>query len=290
MFVCFATDLHGRVNLYEQLIELACETEPDLIIFGGDMLPDGEMQSPARAQVQFVTEWLGKWLRGLRRRLPACRVATVFGNHDWACSVDATEKLEAEGLLTVLRPDRPARFGDWQMVGYSYSPPSPFWAKDFERLDRPDDRTPLADGARWNPDTQTVVKAGPEYFSSQTSIQEDLAEIPLLDGPWILVAHAPPFSSGLDLLITGEAVGSRAVREFIEQRQPTVSLHGHLHDSPRKSGRFYRHIGKTVAINPGQGTEALAAVTFDPADVMTTMIALGIRLPGTQPLGVRALA
>jgi Icc-related predicted phosphoesterase len=282
MIVCFATDLHGRVNLYDQLAGLACKTNTDLIIFGGDMLPDGEMELPCRAQLLFVTDWLADWLRRLRRQRPACRVATVFGNHDWACSAHATENLEAEGLLTILRPDRPVSVGQWQVAGYSYAPPSPFWSKDFERLDRPGDRTPLADGARWDPVTQTVLKAGPEYFSAQPSIQDDLAEIPHINGPWMFVAHAPPFGLGLDLLITGEAVGSHAVREFIERRQPPISLHGHLHDSPYKSGRFYRRIGKTVAINPGQGIETLAAVTFDPADAIGTMTAHGIRLPGSE--------
>jgi Icc-related predicted phosphoesterase len=74
--------------------------------------------------------------------------------------------------------------------------------------------------------------------------------------------HVPPFGSTLDegpliekdtLKVTtgiGQAVtvpvGSTAVREFIEELQPVVSLHGHIHES-RAIGR----IGHTVAINPG---------------------------------------
>jgi len=282
MTICFATDLHGRVNLYEQLADLVYRSGAGLVVFGGDMLPDGDMRTPGKAQVQFI-DWLAGWIERLHRRLPVCRVATVFGNHDWSCSARAAERLETQGLLTVLRHDQVIRIGGWQFVGYSYSPPSPFWGKDFERLDRPGDQSPLAEGARWDPQTQSVVKAGPSYFTAQPSIEEDLAHVPPLDGPWILVAHAPPFDSGLDLLISGEAVGSHAVRAFIEQRQPSISLHGHLHDSPLKSGRFYQQIGRTIAVNPGQGTETLAAVTFDPEDPIGTIIGHGIRLPGGPP-------
>ncbi len=279
MIICFATDLHGRVNLFEQLIDVAYCNHADLIVFGGDMLPDGEMGNPCAAQVQFVTQYLAEWIRRLAECRPACRLATVFGNHDWLCSALAIQSLETQALLTVLRPDRPARFGDWHVLGYSYSPPSPFWSRDFERLDRRNDTPPLADGARWDPATESVVKAASDYYASLPTIEEDLSRIPEMTGPWIFVAHAPPYGVGLDLLITGEAVGSHSIRQFIARRQPPISLHGHLHDSPQKSGVITARIGRTVAINPGQGTEILAAITFDPDDVIGTLTAHGIRLP-----------
>ena len=206
-------------------------------------------------------------------------MATVFGNHDWLCSVEAMEELEAEGLLTILRTDRPTDFGGRQFVGYSYSPPSPFFTKDLERLDRPSDEPPVAGGGRWDPVRRRVVEAvTPSYFTSLPTIQEDLAKVPPVDGQWVFVSHSPPFGSELDLLITGQPVGSRSIREFIEQRQPWISLHGHLHDSPYVSGQMCQRIGSTLAINPGQGTQTLAAVTFDPEDPEATLEGHGIRL------------
>jgi uncharacterized protein len=41
-------------------------------------------------------------------------------------------------------------------------------------------------------------------------------------------------------------VGSRAVRQAIEEYQPLLSLHGHIHESPGSV-----RIGRTVAVNPG---------------------------------------
>ncbi len=283
MIICFTTDLHGRVNLYEQADELARRSGADVLILGGDMLPDGEMSNPGPAQTGFVRGWFAEWVRRLSRKLPGCRVATIFGNHDWLCALEAMDRLDAEGLLTVLRPDRPAEFGGWKVLGFSLSPPSPFFTKDLERLDRPGDSPPVAGGGRWDPATQSVVPAlAPDHFTSGPTIQEELANVIPVNGQWILVSHAPPFDSGLDLLITGESVGSRAVREFIEQRRPAISLHGHLHDSPYRSGRFYEQIGETISINPGQGAARLAAVTFDPDDVIGTIQGHGIRLPSSD--------
>lgn len=80
--------------------------------------------------------------------------------------------------------------------------------------------------------------------------------------PLVLCAHSPPFASGLDTapLLDGRlaptvlggiaqsmAVGSRAIREFLEAaRDVSLSLHGHVHEA----GGFAR-IGRTLCLNPG---------------------------------------
>jgi Icc-related predicted phosphoesterase len=71
--------------------------------------------------------------------------------------------------------------------------------------------------------------------------------------------HDPPYDSQLDEAPeldedrrpkyggrSMEPVGSTAVRELIEEHQPPLSLHGHIHESRGKTS-----IGDTVAINPG---------------------------------------
>jgi len=78
--------------------------------------------------------------------------------------------------------------------------------------------------------------------------------------------HVPPYKSGLDESpeldkdlrpkMAGQSlipVGSTAVRKAIEEAQPLLGLHGHIHE-----GRGATRIGKTLCINPGsmyeQGT------------------------------------
>jgi uncharacterized protein len=106
----------------------------------------------------------------------------------------------------------------------------------------------------------------------------------------IAVLHPPPYDSGIDgapkinsdLEIQKEefgqvgtmAVGSHAVREFIEQRQPLVSLHGHVHE-----GRGVVNIGRTVCINPGsEYTEGIlngAIVELAPGRVVSRQLVSG---------------
>jgi len=60
-----------------------------------------------------------------------------------------------------------------------------------------------------------------------------------------------------------EPVGSTAVRELIEEYQPPLSLHGHIHESRGKT-----RIGETIAINPGSvySEGSLQGAVIDLAD------------------------
>jgi Icc-related predicted phosphoesterase len=73
--------------------------------------------------------------------------------------------------------------------------------------------------------------------------------------------HVPPWESSLDTAYEVDeelhyvtkggrpheiATGSPAVRQIIEEAQPLLSLHGHIHES-----KGVTTIGRTVAINPG---------------------------------------
>jgi Icc-related predicted phosphoesterase len=73
--------------------------------------------------------------------------------------------------------------------------------------------------------------------------------------------HVPPYASGLDtaneinpdltLVYKGGqpnpiAVGSHAVRQILDEYQPLLALHGHIHES-----RGATQIGRTLAINTG---------------------------------------
>ncbi len=66
-------------------------------------------------------------------------------------------------------------------------------------------------------------------------------------------------------------IGSRAVRQFIEQRRPLVTLHGHIHESPIVTGSYADRVGDSLCINPGQSHTRLHAVLFDTARPAETL-------------------
>jgi uncharacterized protein len=79
----------------------------------------------------------------------------------------------------------------------------------------------------------------------------------------IFSLHCPPYGTGLDdapqltaemdLRDAGRStvpVGSTAVRKAIEEHQPALSLHGHIHEA-----RGTYRLGRTLCINPGSSYE-----------------------------------
>ena len=60
-------------------------------------------------------------------------------------------------------------------------------------------------------------------------------------------------------------VGSIAIQQFIQERQPLVSLHGHVHESVRLTGFWQEKIGRTPAFSAAHDGPELAIVCFDPA-------------------------
>lgn len=63
----------------------------------------------------------------------------------------------------------------------------------------------------------------------------------------IFVPHSPPKDTRLDRIFLGSHVGSRAVREFIEQNGPEVMICGHIHEA-----RGEDLLGRTKLVNCGQ--------------------------------------
>jgi Icc-related predicted phosphoesterase len=91
-------------------------------------------------------------------------------------------------------------------------------------------------------------------------------------GRLVCMFHGPPHGGSLDRIHGGGHVGSREIRQFLERRQPLLSLHGHIHESPSVSGQYAERIGTTVCVNPGQRMgSSLHAVWFQLDDVEGTL-------------------
>lgn len=63
----------------------------------------------------------------------------------------------------------------------------------------------------------------------------------------VVVFHAPPYGTKLDVIGNKQHVGSKSYREFIEFAQPDIVICGHIHET------FYMEdkIGKTKIFNVG---------------------------------------
>ena len=62
----------------------------------------------------------------------------------------------------------------------------------------------------------------------------------------ILISHNPPYGTKTDTAFSGEHVGSKAIRSFIENTNPKLVACGHIHES-----RAIDSLGASIVVNPG---------------------------------------
>ncbi len=270
----FASDLHGHHRRYEKLFESLRSEPPSALFLGGDLFPSSFRSSSRYPPVDnFVDEYLFPSLRSLKRMLGAAYPAIflILGNDDRRSLEPACFEGEQEGLWTYLH----MRVTTWTgraVAGYSFVPPTPFRLKDWERYDVSRYVDP---GCIAPEDGQRTVQV-PESEIKYATIREDLEILFAEDEHRDLIAlfHSPPYNTALDrAALDGQMidhapldvhVGSIAIREFIVKKKPALTLHGHIHESPRITGKWKERLGETWCLSAAHDGPELALVSFDP--------------------------
>ena len=254
----YTSDLHGDPELYRAAGDAALRTSARAVVLGGDLCPGtpsaSSVQLP-RSQPEFLHNEVGPMIENWKRAHPALRVFAIPGNDDCQTILAALIELEQKGLVENLH-QRTLRMDSYTLVGLSFVPPTPFSIKDFERRESKGEsaREPqIARSVVGTPEGFREVEDFDQYLDALPSIEEELDGLSLDDHParTIAVIHCPPFRTRCDVLFNGQPIGSRALRRWIERHQPLLTLHGHIHESPKMSGAFFDRIGRTLVVNPG---------------------------------------
>ena len=255
MKLIYATDLHGDAHAYELLAWFARNQCADVVILGGDWFA----YSPeAASQRAFADGPFCSFLATLHQA--SIPVLAISGNVDRPAAVMRVQEFERAGHIHILNLQpyllTPPGKEDEAMViiGYPFVPPTPFRLKDHERRDLASDQY----NGPWpilisSPSLDAPVEGPSDYFERLPSIEEDLAAVPETNHPCILVAHTPP-KGVIDLGDNGINTGSQALYAWIQNRQPVLTLHGHIHEAPDRSGHWAECIGSTICVNPGPTT------------------------------------
>jgi Icc-related predicted phosphoesterase len=286
--VFFATDIHGSETCWKKFLNAGKHYEAKAIILGGDMTgkalvpiveegagrwhasllenrrtfesedevkefetsvrqrgyypfrttPDemSELESDENMREElFHKEMLGtveRWMKMADEKLEETGIECfVSPGNDDQFEVD---EIIASAKRVRLAEGRVIEFGDFQMVSTGWANRTPWDTY------REEDEEDLGERLR---KMTSQVTAPPEKT--------------------VYNFHCPPHGSGLDDAPEIDAdmrpkdagrstvpVGSTAVREAIEEGQPALALHGHIHEA-----RGNTRIGRTLCINPGSSYE-----------------------------------
>jgi Icc-related predicted phosphoesterase len=181
-----------------------------------------------RSILETVESWLEVADEKLRDSGKQCVVCP--GNDD----IPEVDAVLAESGTVHVGEGRVVRIGDYELVSTGWSNPTPW---------------------------ETYREEPEERLA--TRIQDMLQKITAPPERVIFNFHCPPYGTPLDeapeltedLDVVGAGrslahVGSTAVREAIDEVQPLMSLHGHIHES-----RATTRLGRTLAVNPGSSYE-----------------------------------
>jgi len=270
-FVC---DLHGRPDRYRKLVERIDDERPMAVFMGGDLLPAVAMPATEVAEHGgFVHQVLAAAFKQLQLRLGADypRVFLILGNDDPRVHETAVQEAGAGGTWEYVHARR-VEWTPWSVYGYAFVPPTPFRLKDWERYDV----SRYVDPGCIHPQDGVLTRPVAESELGFFTIQQGLAALTQNDplDNAVCLFHAPPYRTGLDrAALDGRKidhvpldvhVGSMAIRRFIEERQPRLTLHGHVHESARLTGIWREILGRTVMLSAAHDGGELCLVRFDP--------------------------
>lgn len=181
------------------------------------------------AMEKALLDELRLWVEFADERLSGTEtLAYVIPGNDDPWSIDA---VLAAGTSVVACDESIQQIGPHEMVSFGYSNHTPW---------------------------KTPRELGEEEIYERLKRLVDQLETPRRA---IFNIHVPPYESSLDTAFEVDddlryvmkggrphevPTGSPAVRQLIEETQPLLSLHGHIHES-----KGVTRIGRTVAINPG---------------------------------------
>ena len=269
----FATDLHGHRDRYKKLLDSITRERPNVVFLGGDLLPRSISLTLARRdEPDFLKDFVFPAFTKTRELLLSGYpdIFLILGNDDPRCHEGSFQGASVTGLWHYAHRQKFTTC-NFPVYGYACVPPTPFLLKDWECYDVsryvPPGSVSPEEGRRSVPVDESRVK--------WMTIQRELADLvgkEALDRA-IFLFHTPPYDTPLDrAALDGKTyehvaldvhVGSIAVRRFIEERQPLLTLHGHVHESTRLTEEWKIRLGRTVCINGAHDGPELALVRFD---------------------------
>jgi len=259
----YVTDLHGVEWKYEALLQYALAHGYGTIVNGGDLFPAIDAQEPfvRGAFTRFAEDCQGHGVRFL----------LMPGNDDLAVFDPLIEKICRKYPLVENIAGKKTVLGPLEMIGMNLVCDFPFRLKEKCRRDTSDFVFPVQHG----PGMLSCRKNGsvvfrtipdwPAYAMSLPTIREELLKLPEPQNPGsaVYIVHDPPAGIGLDVCDGNRAVGSKALAEFLADREPLACLSGHIHESPDVSGVWMGKIGGTTCVQPGQRKRSLVLVEVE---------------------------
>jgi Icc-related predicted phosphoesterase len=281
----YASDLHGAVRCWRKFLGAGRFYKADALVMGGDLAGKAIVPIELAGDGQFSAEFLGERHSGNKpSELDELENAVRYnGFYPYAAQAPELERYRSDTAardelferLMVEEARRWMELADERIAEngipvYVVAGNDDPWALDevlggAERVISSEDKVVMVG----EHEMISCSFANPTPWNSPRELSEDdlyarlkqLAAAVTAPERAIFNLHVPPYDTTLDkaALVNDDLtyvthggepvegpVGSLAVRQIIEEYQPMLALHGHIHES-----RGVTRLGRTLCINPG---------------------------------------
>jgi Icc-related predicted phosphoesterase len=309
-----ASDIHGSEKCFRKFLNAPKVYGADIIMLGGDITGKVLVPIVEQENGQYNTEYMGivTELKSKDELEKVIKHVSDAGGYPYLCTKNEFDKLKTDKayLDTIFKKLIIQRVETWIRIAEEKLKDSGVEVyimpgnDDYLEIDDVLNRSSFI----INPDGRVVeIKGGYEMISSGYAnitpwkaprdipdeelekILEAMASQLRRPSSSIFSLHAPPYNTPIDLapqldntfkpvIAGGEIVmshvGSKAVRKVIEEYQPLLGLHGHIHES-----KGVVRIGKTLCINAGSdylaGNLQGALITIEDDKVKSYILTAG---------------
>jgi Icc-related predicted phosphoesterase len=232
-------------------------------------------QSVYEAYIDFIDGFLAPQFLELKDLLGSSypEIFFILGNDDGKFIEPSLKQWDEKGIWNYIHFKK-IPFGDYFVYGYNYVPPTPFRLKDWEKYDVSRYVDPGCISPEEGKYTITINENEIKYGTMKNDLElltdnDDVSNS-------IFLFHSPPYKTNLDAApLAGKIidnvpldvnVGSIAIKQFIEKRQPLITMHGHIHESSTITGSWKDKIGNTVCFSAAYEGKELSLIRFNPEE------------------------
>jgi Icc-related predicted phosphoesterase len=262
------SDVHQQYYKWDKLANAVEKTKPDIVLVAGDIVPHDLFNEPQN----FVKKTLKKSAKKIANS--NAKLFLITGNDDNINVVKYIKEVEEKTGLWYFINNRVVEFEGFEFVGIPYTLDYSFGLKDWIIKETKDDSrfsifqmgNAIAIGEN---NKRNIIYNWREELNSRTSFVEVFEQMSskvknMNKSIWLI--HDPPTGCGLDMTKRGLTVGSKSVMSFILDKQPFLTVHGHIHESPEYTGKWAVKLGETWTVQAGQIENELYYTIIDIID------------------------
>jgi Icc-related predicted phosphoesterase len=268
------SDIHQRYFKWSHLAEAVKKEKPDITCIAGDLVANDSFFEFKK----FIDKTVFKYAQEIKRYCPYLML--VPGNDDHSEVTDYLMTTKGADDLWYNVHDRVIHALGLDFAGVPYVLDHPFGYKYWSVRETDEELkiNPFQLSNKFlatEKGVQGYVKI-PDYAQflmskpSMKTVLEELSKKVSDINYAVFLIHCPPIGCGLDITSRGDICGSGSVTKFIMDKQPLLTVHGHIHESPHYTGKWCCNLDKTWTIQAGQIENELyyAVVTVEDGKVV----------------------